>query len=93
MKVQIRFHSKTLSVDESFSAPTADLVVTAMRDRAAGRAALMLRMVIRALPPLTFAGNVVERYNEATGRSVPAPASCEAFLKAMAAEGVATIED
>ena len=66
-------------------------VVSVMKAEAANRANFMVRVLVRSLTPLAFAQQVVSRYNEALGRTIPVPRSCAEFLELGKDEGIVTV--
>jgi hypothetical protein len=91
MKVRVNYSSKQMIVDEVFTGSDADEVVAAMKRAVAGKVNFAIRILVNSLSPLQFAQEVVRRYNEATGKTVPAPRSCEEFLEFGQTEGIASI--
>lgn len=87
MKVRARLTIADMSIDEVFTGNNADAIVIAMRAFGARKAPLLLRPVINAMPPLKIATEATRQYNTETGKQVPMPATCEAFLESGVAEG------
>jgi hypothetical protein len=79
-----------MTVDEVFEGRDAETVVAAAKAVVAGRMSFLLRPFVNSMGPLAFAQEVVSRYNAATGKSLPRPATCEEFLKLGETEGLVT---
>lgn len=87
MRVRARVNMPGMAIDEVFSGKTAEEVVVALRSFAARKAPFLARPIISSMPPLKLAAEATRLYNQETGKQVPPPASCEAFLAAGVAEG------
>lgn len=90
MKVRVRQKMDDWEVDEVYTGRDEEAIVTAMKGAVAGRLNFALRLMVNAMSPLAFAQEVVQRYNEAEGKALPRPASCEQFLQLGEAEGIVT---
>ena len=90
MKVRVTYNSPQMGVDEVFSGDSPEDVVRAMQRAVAAKVNFALRILVNSLSPLSFAQEVVKRYNEATRKSVPLPRSCAEFLELGEKEGLAT---
>ena len=93
MTVRVALNIGETAIDETFSGPTAEDVVAAMRASLARHAPPAVGLVMRFLTPVQFARQAVARYAEATGRALPPPASCAEFLDMACAEGFAAVID
>jgi hypothetical protein len=91
MKVRVTYRSPQMSVDEVFVGDTPDAVVSGMQKAVAAKVNFAVRILVNSLSPLQFAQEVVKRYNEASGKSVPPPRSCAEFLQLGEVEGLATV--
>jgi len=91
MHVHVQYRFRQMEVDEVFAGPDSQTVVAEMKRLVASRAGLGVRLALAAMSPLQFAQEVARRYAQATGRSVPAPASCDEFLRLGQAEGIVTV--
>ncbi len=93
MKVRVQTETPQSPIDEVFTEPTADAVVSAMQKAVASRLGFAMRLFVNAMSPLTFAQEVVKRYNQETKKSIQLPNSCEEFLKMGEQEGIVTVLD
>ena len=91
MKVRVSYRSADMSVDEVFTGASPEAVVSGMQRAVAGKVNFALRILVNSLSPLSFAQEVVKRYSEATGKSIPSPKSCAEFLEMGVKEGLATV--
>jgi hypothetical protein len=90
MKVRIRFQSPQISFDREFTGPDAETTVEEMKKELASRLGFIERQVVKAMNTLSFAQEVVDRYNKETKQSLPRPASCQEFLDQAQAIGILT---
>ncbi len=90
MKVRVLFNTPQMKVDEVYSGQSAEDIVGQMKRSVASHLGFALKMAVNAMSPTKFAQETVRRYNDATGKSVPIPDSCEAFLESARAEGIVT---
>ena len=91
MKVRVAHRTPQMNIDEVFAGPTSEAVVLAMQKAVASKVNFALRLFVNAMSPLQFAQEVVKRYNEASGKNVPPPRSCDEFIQLGEAEGIATV--
>ena len=92
MKVRVNINQQGVEINEVFSGNTAEDIVHAMKSRVARELNFALRMVINGMSELSFAQEVVRRYNENARKNVPIPNSCEQFLQSAQSEGFASME-
>lgn len=90
MKVRVKYSAPQMSVDQVFTGPGPDDVVRQMQQEIASRVNFLMRPFVLGMSPTQFGQEVVSRYNEATGRSVPRPLSAREFLTLGEAEGIVT---
>jgi hypothetical protein len=91
MKVRVTYEAPGLRIDEIFIGPTCEVVLMAMKHRAASEAGFAARLVINGMSMMGFAQEVVRRYNRSAGKSLPIPETCQEFLRLAESEGIATI--
>lgn len=93
MRVQVQYQAEQIRLDELFSGKNAEEIVRQMQGRVASRVNFVMRLAVNALSPLQFSQETIRRYNDATGKSLPIPQSCEEFLQLGQNEGIVTILD
>jgi len=93
VKVQVHINESGLVVNEVFTGTNADDIVGAMKARVAKEVNFALRIVINGMSNLSFAQEVVKRYNENKRKNLPLPTNCAEFLSSAQAEGFAKILD
>ncbi len=76
MKVRVDIQGKS----EEFEAVDAADLLRKAKLEASKRAPLLVRPVVKAMPDLTFAGEIVKRHNAAKKTNDPAPPSAQAFV-------------
>ena len=91
MKVNVKASIGNNHIDQDFEGKTADEVVSAMQKAAAAKAGFAIRLFINSMSPLSFAQEVVKRYNQETRKSMPIPSSCDEFIEQGQTEGIVTI--
>jgi hypothetical protein len=92
MKVRVNINQQGVEINEVFTGNTSEAIVSAMKARVARELNFALRLVINGMSDLSFAQEVVRRYNENTRKNVPIPTSCDQFLQSAQTEGFAWIE-
>ena len=78
-------------MDETFEAPNADALLKMAKAEAAKRLPLLKRSVVKAMPDLTFAGEIVKKHNEKQKASDPAPKSAKEFVEWAQKAGYITV--
>lgn len=78
-------------INEEFEAPNADALLRLAKAEAAKRLPLLKRSVVKAMPDLTFAGEVVKKHNASKGASDPAPKTAQAFVDWAKERGYITV--
>ena len=91
MKVRVKYSTPQMSVDEVFSGPTADAIVSAMQKAVAARLNFLMKPLVLNMGTTQFAQEVVNRYNQSAGKSVPRPNSAQEFLSLGETEGIVTV--
>ena len=91
MKVQVRFSTDDIEIDQVFEGSSAEEIVGQMKASVAGRLGFGLKLVVNSMSSLRFAQEVVGRYNESVGKHIPTPASCQEFIELGQKEGIAEI--
>ena len=92
MKIRVSINQQGMEVNEVFSGNNADEVVGAIKARVAKELNFALRIIVKGMSNLSFAQEVVKRYNESNNKNIPIPASCDEFLSTAQHEGLATLE-
>ena len=91
MKVRLRYDADGLTIDEVFSGHNSEEIVSAMKRQVSHQAGFAARLFIQTMSPLSFAQEVVRRYNRHANRDVIIPESCDHFIKSGEAEGILVI--
>jgi hypothetical protein len=91
MRVRVQFQAEQIRVDEYFSGNSAEEIVRQMQGKVASKVNFVMRLAVNALSPLQFSQEAIRRYNNATGKTLPIPQTCEEFLKLGQKEGIVTI--
>ena len=92
MKVHVNVALEGMSINELFEGATADEIVGKMKARVATELNFVMKMAVNAMSDLTFAQEVVRRYNAFKKLSLPLPATCQEFLTLAVQQGLATLE-
>ena len=77
---------------ETFVGANADDIVKRLKDRAAPQLPFTMRLLIMPMNPISFAQEVVRRYNDEMKAALPIPKSCAEFLWQCVGLNFATIE-
>jgi len=93
MKVRITYTAPQMSVDKTFIGENADDVVRQMQKEVASHVNFLMRPFVMGMSPTAFGQEVVSRYNDATGRSVPKPRSADECLTLGEREGIVEFLD
>ena len=88
LTIRVTYSTKEISLDTTFSGITPDAVVAAMQKEAAGQVGFAMKLIVNSMSALQFAREVIKRYNEATGRSLPSPGSSLEFIRLGEREGI-----
>ena len=92
MKVHINIQHPPITVNETVTGANADEIIGKVKARVAKDLPFAMRLMVNGMSNLMFAQEVVKRYNSAMKKSVPAPQSCDEFLKFAQAQGFAVVE-
>ncbi len=90
MRVRVQFQAEQIRVDEYFNGNSAEEIVRQMQSKVASKVNFVMRLAVNALSPLQFSQEAIRRYNDATGKTLPIPQTCEEFLKLGQQEGIVT---
>jgi hypothetical protein len=93
MTVKIHIDRPELKVHETMTGATADEVVGRIKARVVPELPFILRPFVNAMDNLTFAQEIVKRYNKNENFNLPLPKTCRDFLNLAQALGFATVED
>ena len=92
MRVHVNVSLEGMSVNEAFEGSSADDIVGKMKARVARELSFPMKMVVNGMSSLSFAQEVVRRYNSLKKLMLPLPASCQEFLTLAQAQGLASVE-
>ena len=91
MQVHVKISQESIKVDETFTGATSDEIVAQVKSRVAKEVPFFMRPMVNGMSNLTFAQEVVKRYNSNTKQNIPIPASCDEFLTMAQQQGFATV--
>ena len=92
IKVYFNINRPMIQLNEVFIGENADDVIKRLKDRTAPQLPFTMRLLIMPMSPLSFAQEIVRRYNDEMKASLPIPTSCAEFLAQCEGLGFATIE-
>jgi hypothetical protein len=91
MQVHVKINQENIKVDETFNGATADAIVGQVKARVAKEVPFFMRPMVNGMSNLTFAQEVVKRYNSNTNQNLPSPKTCDEFITMAQEQGIATV--